>query len=92
MPGRRGSSSARGGRGESGAARQQAEEVEEVVIGSPKKFRRLSGILTEIDFARLSSTPFIHIMRTMEDTRAEFRTRPARAGPRGSFGTLLDPD
>ena len=58
----------------------------------PSFFLRLSGILTEIEFARLSSTAFIHIMRTMEDTRAEFRTRPARAGPRGSFGTLLDPD
>ena len=58
----------------------------------PSFFLRLFGILTEIDFARLSSPAFIHIMRTLEDSRAEFRTRPARAGPRGSFGTLLDPD
>ena len=61
-------------------------------FSDPEFLLRLSGILTEIDFARLSSTAFIHIMRTMEDTRAEFRTRRARAGPRGSFGTLLDPD
>ena len=62
----------------------------------PSFFLRLSGtcsgILTGIVFARLSSTAFILIMRTMEDSRAEFSTRPARAGPRGSFSTLLDPD
>ena len=58
----------------------------------PSFFLRLFGILTEIDFARLSSPTFIHIMRTLEDSRAEFRPRPARAGPRGSFGSLLDPD
>ena len=58
----------------------------------PSFFLRLFGILTEIDFARLSSPAFIHIMRTLEDSRAEFRTRPARAGPRETFGTLLDPD
>ena len=74
------------------AFQAQRSTLDTLLVTKLTQHLRLSGILTEIEFARLSSTAFIHIMRTMEDTRADFRTRPTRAGPRGSFGTLLDPD